>query len=63
LTKEKLIAQLKESHLKFSCSPLGEDMKHNCKPSMSCAELVAELSKMDEPLSSKVKEMREEANQ
>jgi len=60
LTKEKLISQLEESHLKFSCSPLGHDMRHNCKPSMGRAELVAELSKMNEPLSDKVRGIRKE---
>ena len=60
MTKEKLISQLEESHLKFSCSPLGQDMKHNCKTYMSRAELVAELSKMNEPLSCRVREVRKE---
>jgi len=59
MTKEKLIAQLEESHLKFSCSQLGEDMIHNCTATMTRDEVVRALSKMNEPLSRKVRDMRE----
>jgi len=59
LTKEKLIAQLEESHLKFSRSPLGEYMRYNCTATMERDEVVGALSKIDEPLSKNVRDVRE----